>query len=113
MNSTSKNTIVEIMVFYFDCKKRMNETIWATKRQSDTRHTSRNKTNCSQPPVRSKSMIHERRKKLVITWRRIAVALVRVVFIYQSRCRCFNNDLLMQRYYGFGGDYKENRRIFL
>jgi hypothetical protein len=101
------------MVFYFDCKKRMNETIWATKRQSNTRHTSRNKTNRSQPPVRSKSIIHERRKKLVITWRRIAEALVRVVFIYRSRCRCFNNDLLMQRYYGFGGDYKENRRIFL
>jgi hypothetical protein len=70
------------MVFYFDCKKRIKEIMCSTNNMSSNTAEVINRANLIQPPVRSKSMSHDTRKKFRSRCRRIAVALRGVLFIY-------------------------------
>lgn len=54
-----------------------------TNAMSSTKHTVTNRAKRIHPPVRSKSMSHDTRKKLRSRCRRIAVALTGIVFIYR------------------------------
>jgi hypothetical protein len=60
----------------------MNEIICSTNSMSSNNTAVKNRAKRIQPPVRSKSMNHETRKKLRSRCRRIAAALRGVLFIY-------------------------------
>ena len=61
----------------------MNEIMCTTKAMVKSKHTVTKRTKGSHPPVRSKSMSHDTRKKLRRRCRRIADALRGIVFIYR------------------------------
>jgi hypothetical protein len=78
----------------------MNEIMCITNSISSSIHAARNRAKRIHPPVRSKSMNHETRKKLRSRCRRIAEARRGVLFIYRKQ-PLFYQQLLKQRYYRF------------